>query len=58
MAIKRMVEILHYGLTVREEALRLQELELQDKMLNRGFYYEPNEPAAYVSWTELKYMHY
>ena len=30
------------------EAAALCQLEMQDKKLNRDFYYEPNEPLVYV----------
>lgn len=47
-AINRIQEVLRQGLSIQSEAARLQEMELHDKMLDRGFYYHPNEPPAYV----------
>lgn len=33
---------------IRLDSNTLKELEMQDKKLNRDFYYEPNEPDVYV----------
>lgn len=48
-AIRRIQEVLRQGLSIRNEAARLEKMELHDKMLDRGFYYDPNEPLVYVS---------
>lgn len=48
-AEERLREVIQKGLSIQDEAARLEQRELHDKKLDRGYYYHPNEPAVFVS---------
>lgn len=49
-AFERYNFIRNKRLDVKEEARRLYFIELEDKKLNKSYYYEPNEPSEFVRY--------